>query len=273
MAMTKFRAPALPLPGQKYDQTQMYQLLRALQLYFNQLDSLTPIEVESIRADSFYGGEFFGEGRGLYFPYMCLEDNADQILSAALTPNLVRFDSTVSYNDIYFTGSDGMHVIYNGVYNVQYSLQLVNTANAQHYAWVWLRKNGVDLKGSATKFSVPSRKSALLSSYVCAVSNVVVELQAGDYIEVWWAADAIYVPATTDGIYMEYYGANSDGFTHPSIPSAIVTMTFMSEAPDSTVLGVSGIGYVGSVTVHAAASHTLTGVSATGSVGSVTVSV
>lgn len=273
MAMTKFRAPALPLPGQSYDQTQVYQLIRALQLYFNQLDSLTPIEVDSVTAANFYGGEFFGEGRGLYFPYMCLEDNADQILSAALTPKLVAFNSTVANNDIFFTGSDGMHVIYNGIYNIQYSLQLVNTSNAQHYAWVWLRKNGVDLKGSATKFSVVARKNATDHAYTCAVSNVVVELQAGDYIEVWWAADAIYVPATTDGIYMEYYGANSDGFTHPSIPSAIVTMTFMSKTPSSTVQGVSAIGYVGSVTVRAAASTSVTGVSGTGSVGSVTVNV
>ena len=61
MAMTKFRAPALPLPGQSYDQTQVYQLIRALQLYFNQLDSLTPIEVDSVTAANFVGGEFFGD--------------------------------------------------------------------------------------------------------------------------------------------------------------------------------------------------------------------
>ena len=273
MAMIKFRAPALPLPGQQYDQQQFNQLVRALALYFNQLDSLTPIQVDSIRADNFYGGEFWGEGRGLYFPYICLEDTADQILSAINTPNLVKFNSTVAANDIFFTGSDGMHVTYNGVYNVQYSLQLVNTANAQHYAWVWVRKNGVDLKGSATKFSVPARKNASDHAYVCAVSNVVCELFAGDYLEVWWAADAIYVPATTDGIYMEYYGADTDGFNHPAIPSAIVTMTFMSETPSSTVTGVSAIGYVGTPTIHAAASLGVTGVTGTGSVGSVTVSV
>jgi hypothetical protein len=204
---------------------------------------------------------------------MCLEDNADQILSAANTPNQVRFDSNVSYNDIFFTGNGRMHVIYSGEYNVQYSLQVVNTDNAQHYAWVWVRKNGVDLKGSATKFSVAARKNATDHSYICAVSNVVVDMVAGDYVEVWWAADAIYVPATTDGIFLEYYAADSDGFSHPAIPSAIVTMTFLSELQDSTVLGVSALGQVGSVTVQATASNTVTGVSATGSVGSVTVSV
>ena len=273
MAMMKFRAPALPLPGQQYSQENLNQLIRALTLYFNQLDSLTPLEVDAITAQNFYGGDFFGEGRGLYFPYISLEDNADQILTATLTPKLVTFGSVVAANDIFYTGSDGIHVTYNGVYNVQYSLQLVNTSNAQHYAWVWVRKNGVDLKGSTTKFSVPARKSAGEHAYVCAVSNVVCPLNAGDYLEIWWAADAIYVPATSAGIYMEFYAANSEGFNHPSVPSSIVTVTFMSELPASTVDGVSAIGYVGTPTIQAAASVGVTGVTGTGGVGSVTVTV
>lgn len=273
MAMQKFRAPALPLPGQEYNQAQLFQLIRALQLYFNQLDSLTPLEADSFTGPVFNGGEFFGEGRGLYFPYISLEDNSDQILAATLTPKLVTFGSVVAANDIFYTGSDGIHVTYNGVYNVQYSLQLVNTANAQHYAWVWVRRNGVDLKGSATKFSVPARKSAGEHAYVCAVSNVVCPLSAGDYLEIWWAADAIYVPATSAGIYMEYYAADSEGFSHPSVPSSIVTVTFMSELPASTVDGVSAIGYVGTPVVHASASVGVTGVTGTGEVGSVTVNV
>lgn len=273
MAMMKFRAPALPLPGQEYSQEQITQLIRALTLYFNQLDSLTPLQVDSITAQNFYGGIFNGEGRGLFFPYIAFEDNTDQILEATLTPKMVTLGSVAGSNDIFYTGSDGAHVIYEGVYNIQYSLQLVNTANAQHYAWVWIKKNGVDLKGSATKFSVPARKSAGEHAYICAVSNVICPLAAGDYVEIWWAADAIYVPATSAGIYMEYYAADSEGFTHPSIPSSIVTITYISHLPDSTVEGVSAIGYVGSPTIRAAASTSVTGVTGTGGVGSVTVSV
>jgi hypothetical protein len=38
----------------------MTDIIRALRLYFNQLDSLTPNQAESYRADNFYGGEFDG---------------------------------------------------------------------------------------------------------------------------------------------------------------------------------------------------------------------
>lgn len=273
MAMTKFRAPALPLPGQKYDQTNLLQLIRALQLYFNQLDSVTPREADSYTAIDFIGGLFTGEGRGLQLPHISVQDLADQLLTTALTPKRVTYNSEVSANDMFYIGGDGIYATYGGIYNFTYSAQVVNTANAQHYAWFWLRKNGVDLPFSTTKFSVPSRKSALLSSYICAFSNIVVPMQPGDYIELWWAADAIYVPATSDGIYMEYYAANSEGFNHPTLPSIIMTGTFMSALPDSTVTGVTAKGLVGSVTVNVLTTVNVTGVTGTGSVGSVTVSV
>ena len=60
MALEKFRAPALPIPAAEYDQRTMTDIIRALRLYFNQLDSLTPNQAQSYRADNFYGGEFDG---------------------------------------------------------------------------------------------------------------------------------------------------------------------------------------------------------------------
>ena len=53
MALEKFKAPALPLPTTDYDQIQQTNLIRALRLYFNQLDSLTPNVANSYRADKF----------------------------------------------------------------------------------------------------------------------------------------------------------------------------------------------------------------------------
>ena len=272
MAMLKFRAPPLPIAGGQYSQDYFAQLIRALTLYFNQIDSQTPVQWQQVISDEFIGGLFSGEGRGLFLPYISLQDNADQILDAALTPKRVQFGSGTLADGFFNIASDGAHAIYGGTYNYQYSLQMVNTGNAQYAAWVWLRVNGVDLAGSATKFVVPARKSPSVHGYLCAVSNVVLNLNPGDYVECWWAAEAIYVPATTDGVYLEYYGANTEGFNHPSIPSALATIMFMGALPDSNVYGVSALGSVGSVTVTGTASATVSGVSASGSVGSVTTS-
>ena len=59
MALEKFRAPALPNPTDDIPRpTQEYlrQMIRALGLYFNKLDSLTPNQADSYRADTFLGG-------------------------------------------------------------------------------------------------------------------------------------------------------------------------------------------------------------------------
>lgn len=53
MALERFKAPALPIPTLEYDQIQQTNLIRALRLYFNQLDSLTPNVANSYRADAF----------------------------------------------------------------------------------------------------------------------------------------------------------------------------------------------------------------------------
>lgn len=249
MAMVKFRAPPLPIAGPNYQQDYFAQLIRALGLYFNQLDSQTPVQWEQVSAGEFIGGLFTGDGRGLKLPYISMLDNDDQYLTAALTPKLVRFGSGYLSNEFFSVPSDGAHAVYGGTYNYQYSLQLVNTSNAQQTAWVWLRINGVDVQGSATKFVVPARKSVGVHGYTAAVSNVVINLNPGDYVECWWAAETIYVPTVSDGVYMEYYGANSDGFTHPSIPSAIGTIMFLAALPEASVYGVSALASVGSVTV------------------------
>jgi len=64
MAMERFQAPALPVPPVEYDQRYHTDLIRILRLYFNQLDSLTPNQANSYRADFFYGGEFIGDLTG-----------------------------------------------------------------------------------------------------------------------------------------------------------------------------------------------------------------
>lgn len=60
MALEKFRAPPLPNAPSQYDPQYVRQLVRVLELYFSQLDSLTPNQAQSYRADHFYGGDFTG---------------------------------------------------------------------------------------------------------------------------------------------------------------------------------------------------------------------
>jgi hypothetical protein len=60
MALERFKAAPLPNPPAQYDPQYVRQLIRVIEIYFNQLDSVTPNQAQSYRADNFYGGSFTG---------------------------------------------------------------------------------------------------------------------------------------------------------------------------------------------------------------------
>jgi hypothetical protein len=49
MGMQKFRAPALPLVPEEYDPQQLSQLIAVLRLYFTQIDSDVPLQMDGLR--------------------------------------------------------------------------------------------------------------------------------------------------------------------------------------------------------------------------------
>lgn len=252
MGMQKFRAPALPLPGQQYDQQQMTQFLRALQLYFNQLDSLTPIQVDSITADNFYGGLFYGLGYNLTFPHIAASDSTDQYADGDNTPTVVNWNTLESGYGWTLNAPGSATAGFSGIYKITYSLQFVNTANAVHYATVWLKVNNTDVPNSATIFAIPARKSATPGEegYVCGYSEVVFTINAGDEFELYWATDEAYVVSpSNDGVYIFHDVAQSSPYARPAIPSAIGSIVFLSTLPEPSFEGVSAGCLVGSVEV------------------------
>ena len=80
----------------------------------------------------------------------------------------------------------------------------------------------------ATKFTIPARKSAGNPSYVCGYSEVVFELNANDTVSLWWATDQAATSGGGLGVYIIAEPAQTVPYPHPSIPSAIGSITFVS---------------------------------------------
>jgi hypothetical protein len=211
------KAPNLPIPTIAYSQTYAESFSNALRLYFNTIDSFTT------NVNNPAGGS------GLSFPHIAALDTTDQYATGNNIPTIVKWN-TLDYG-LGFTlnPSYSATALNGGIYKIDYSLQFANTANAAHDAVIWLRINGVDVAGSTSKVTMPARKSAGVPSYVLAVSFVEFALDAGDDIELYWATDLAYNPVgPVDGVYMEYEPAQTVPYPHPSIPSAIGTITFVS---------------------------------------------
>lgn len=86
MALELFKFSPLPNPPETYDPLFFRQFLRTLELYFSQLDALTPNQAKSYRADEFFGGGFYGDNmKVLYANFSSL--SAEDLLSLGIVSN------------------------------------------------------------------------------------------------------------------------------------------------------------------------------------------
>lgn len=213
MAVPKLLTPQQPrLPAAPVEYAQRYgdDLTNILRLYFTQLDNLNTTTYGP------QGGRFFN------FPYAAVQRTTNKTFTAN-TATQITFDQNDYLNGCTNDGTDGIHVSNAGIYNYQFSVQFANTDTAVHNVWVWLRKNGVDLVGTGSKFDVPSKHGSS-DGYLIGACNFYVELQANDYVELWAAVDS----TTT---YMEAYAAQTSPFAMPAVPSVVATLSFVSALP------------------------------------------
>lgn len=214
-----------------------------------------------IRSGSFQGGNavfnnmtastanaslFTGSGREINFPHIAASDSTDQYADADNDPTIVKWDTADEARGFTLNVNYTATATYDGVYKIDYSLQFANTDNAAHDVYVWLQVNGSDVTKSASKFTIPARKSAGVPSFVVAYSSITFNVNAGQSIGLWWATDKAYsTTGPVDGVYMEYLPAQVSPFAHPSAPSAIGSIVYVS-APDPAMTRVVPVGVASS---------------------------
>ena len=210
------KAPNLPIGPVEYAQDYQNQLNNVQRLYYNQIDNTLTSLLEN------------NGGRFLNFPHIAASDSTNQYAGGDNIPTLVKWDTEESDGGFDLTLTYAA-AIYSGVYRIDYSLQFVNTDNAAHDVIAWLRLNGTNVPRSASKFAIPARKSVGVNGYLVAVSFVIFNVVAGDQIQLYWETDKAYnTVGPVDGVYMYATAANA---THPAIPSAVGSITFVSELP------------------------------------------
>jgi len=151
-------------------------------------------------------------------PYGAFQSLADQSITAN-TATAMTMDTTDYSDGVYLSNSSRLNVRNAGVYNFQWSGQFQNTDNQLHDVNVWLRKNGSDIAGSTGFISIPNSHGGV-NGHIVAGWNYFLQLNANDYIEIYWSA-------TNAAISLEYYGTQTSP-TRPSTASLITTLNYIS---------------------------------------------
>ena len=200
--------PNIGNPGEVYDR-----------LYFSQ--TFSNIGNYATRITNALGA-LFGPRGGTYLnaPYGAFQDSTNQVAANTTTAYAITFDTTDFSNGVTLSNSSRLNVSQSGIYNVQFSIQFTNTTNASQDVDVWFRKNGTNIDKSNSRFGFAPRKGAGDPFHTIAAMNFFVSMNANDYVEIMWR--------TTDvGVSIEQYAAGTSP-TRPSVPSTIVTLSFVS---------------------------------------------
>ena len=129
---------------------------------------------------------------------------------------------TTSSNGVALDPADKSKIVFTtaGYYNVQFSLQLLSFDNAVDNVTIWFSKNGTNIDYSAGLGTIPARISATKPATAIISWNIIIPMNANDYIQLYFASDSGNTLAVT------YPPGTSPA--HPTSPSVILTATFTS---------------------------------------------
>jgi hypothetical protein len=156
----------------------------------------------------------------LFFPYLAVQDDTDQAATTTTAANIMSFSTTDYALGASLVDNTKLKVDYSGLYNIQFSVQLVNTTNDVQTVSIWFSKNGTNVANSNSEFGIKPRKSSGAASQSIASLNFFIALQKDDYVELVWRPTDI-------GVSIEHFGTQSSP-TRPATPSIIATVSYLS---------------------------------------------
>ena len=146
--------------------------------------------------------------------YGSFYDTTNQFATSATAANVVSINTMDIHNGV--TNDSGQSIIfgYDGTYNVQFSIQFVNTSPSIYNVNIWLRQNGNDIPFSSGQVSVPGKHSTA-DGQIIASWNYVINVNSGDNIQLMWQTE-------NTSVSLETVPAGTNPVT-PISPSVIFT--------------------------------------------------
>lgn len=144
-----------------------------------------------------------------------------QGVASPTTIGQVLFNFTDASSGVSIDATDKTKVVFTnaGVYNIQFSAQLLNFTSSEDNVTIWARLDGTDIPATAGIEQVNSKHGSSPGARI-ATWNYVLSITAGQYFQLCWASDsgntilATYPPGTSP--------------VHPASPGVILTATFVS---------------------------------------------
>lgn len=206
-AMLPTKSPNMPLSPDVPDRKFMDDLQNALRLYFNQNDNVN--------------GGLLGRNGGQYIecPVGLFFNAADQTFAATGTAYPVVYNATYLNNAVALqTGSTSkIEVSVGGIYNFQYTGQVLSSSASAKTIYLWIKRNGVNIGYSTRAETLTINNGFRGINY-----SFDIDLAAGEYIE-------LEASVTDTDLKLDAVAATSP---HPGIPSSVMSVNYIGPLPD-----------------------------------------
>jgi hypothetical protein len=160
------------------------------------------------------GSEFYLAGNKL-FNYAQFSDTTTQSGSAN-TAYSMKFNTTDVAHEVSIVSGSRITVDNTGLYNLQFSAQLDNSANTNEIVDIWFAVTGSNVANSNTQLAINKAQAGNFGKTVAAW-NILLPLSASNYVEIKWSA-------TNSTITLASVGTQSNP-NRPAVPSVIATLT------------------------------------------------
>ena len=164
--------------------------------------------------------------------YGAFSDVTDQFATVINTGYPMLLGVTDLTNGVTVVSGSRVTIANTGIYNIQWSAQFRNPTANEHDVTIWLRKNGVDVPGSAGVVSVP-KKHGSFDGHNLPSWNFLLDAIAGDYYEFVWSTQDL-------AVFISFEPAGSPP---PSTASVVLTVT-----QQSGIMAGTGITAINSLT-------------------------
>lgn len=205
--LTNPAPPSLPLAPEQYERRYQDQYSNVFRLYFNQLSNA----LQALFGPN--GGQYIDCPNALFF------NTVDQTFPLANTAYPIVFNATYLDNAVALvSGSTSqIGVSIPGVYNFQFTAQLLSTNSSAKTVYIWISRNGVDIGFSTRALTLSSN-----GEYSEVNWSFSIDLDRGEFVE-------LKVSSTDTAVELH---ADAASAPHPGIPSAVLTASFVSPMPN-----------------------------------------